>query len=93
MFKQAHIAAAAVALTFAAGAAMAQNAERNVFDTETNIRIPATTSAPTVSREQVRAEFMAARAAGDLNLFDTETVAYAPRKSRDTSYIVAQAKK
>jgi molybdopterin-guanine dinucleotide biosynthesis protein A len=81
MFKQAAL--AVVALTLATGAAMAQSTERNVFDTETNLRTPAAASASGLTRAQVRAEFLAARAAGDVNLFDTETVAYVAPKARD----------
>ena len=44
MFKQTTFAAAAIALTLAAGAALAQTAERNVFDTETYQRMPAAVS-------------------------------------------------
>lgn len=69
--KQATLAAA---LAFAvAGSAFAAD-QRNVFDTETNLRAPAAEAK--LTREQVRAEFLAARAAGDVNVFDTETVAY-----------------
>ncbi|MFZ5550779.1 MAG: DUF4148 domain-containing protein [Pseudomonadota bacterium] len=71
--KQATLAAALVLA--AAGSAFAADAsQRNVFDTETNLRAPAAEAK--LTREQVRAEFLAARAAGDVNVFDTETVAY-----------------
>lgn len=70
--KQATLAAA---LVFAvAGSAFAADAQRNVFDTEINLRAPAAETK--LTREQVRAEFLAARAAGDVNVFDNETVAY-----------------
>lgn len=92
MFKQASFAAAAIALTLASGAALAQTAERNVFDTETYQRIPATSAAQGLTREQVRAEFLASRARGNTNVFDTETVAYAPVKSAEKLVVLAQAK-
>lgn len=73
--KQATLAAALVLA--AAGSAFAADAsQRNVFDTETNLRAPAPAAEAKLTREQVRAEFLAARAAGDVNVFDTETVAY-----------------
>lgn len=58
--KQAQIAAAAIALTLAGGA-FAQSVERNVFDTETNLRMPAAVSANGLTRSAVRAEFIAQR--------------------------------
>jgi hypothetical protein len=61
--KQAQIAAAAIALTLAGGA-FAQSVERNVFDTETNLRMPAAVSANGLTRSAVRAEFIAQRSAG-----------------------------
>lgn len=60
--KQAQIAAAAIALTLAGGA-FAQSVERNVFDTETNLRMPAAASANGLTRSTVRAEFIAQRSA------------------------------
>jgi hypothetical protein len=58
--KQAQIAAAAIAMTIAGGA-FAQSVERNVFDTETNLRMPAAVSANGLTRSAVRAEFIAQR--------------------------------
>jgi hypothetical protein len=66
--KHAHI-AAAIALTFASGA-FAQSTDRNVFDTETNLRIPAAQS--TVSREEVRAAYIAQRDAKGISSFNPE---------------------
>lgn len=60
--KQAQIAAAAIALTLAGGA-FAQSVERNVFDTETHLRMPAAVSADGLTRSAVRAEFIAQRSA------------------------------
>lgn len=77
--KQAQFALAALAFA-AAGSAFAAEPQRNVFDTETDQRVPAAETK--LTRDQVRAEFLAARASGELNVFDTETVAYvtpAPR--------------
>lgn len=61
--KQAQIAAAAIALTLAGGA-FAQSVERNVFDTETHLRMPAAESAGGLTRSAVRAEYLAQRSAG-----------------------------
>lgn len=57
---------AAIALTVAGGA-FAQNVERNVFDTETYQRMPAAES--TVSRDAVRAEYIAQRDAKGISDF------------------------
>lgn len=57
---------AAIALTVAGGA-FAQNVERNVFDTETYQRMPAAGS--TVSRDAVRAEYIAQRDAKGISEF------------------------
>lgn len=58
--KPAQFAVAAVALSLASGA-FAQSNDRNVFDTETNLRMPAATSANGLTREQVQAEYIAKR--------------------------------
>jgi len=88
--KQAQIAVAAIALTIA-GSALAQSTERNVFDTETNLRAPVAETK--LTREQVRAEFLAARASGEVNLFDTETVAYVKPVVRNEQTRLAKAAK
>ena len=98
--KQAQIAVAAIALTIAGGAFAG---ERNVFDTETDLRIPVSASAESsrkpvtvaktvsASREAVRAELAAARASGEMNVFDTETnLRVAPSAARQASTAVAQ---
>lgn len=87
--KQAQIAAAALALAVA-GSAFAADAQRNVFDTETNLRAPAAETK--LTREQVRAEFLAARANGEANVFDNETVAYVKPVVRADQTRLAQAK-
>lgn len=85
--KQFALSVALVAV--AAGSALAADVPaRNVFDTETHLRAPAATSK--LTREQVRAEFLAARAAGELSVFDTETVAYAPKPVREQATRLAQ---
>lgn len=66
---------AALSLVAASGA-FAQSADRNSFDTEAQLRQPAARSAAGLTREEVRAQFLAARRAGDLNVFDQETTAY-----------------
>jgi hypothetical protein len=71
---------AAVFAFVAAGNALAADVQRNVFDTETNQRMPAAESR--LSREQVRAEFLAARASGELNVFDNEVAGHAIKPAR-----------
>jgi hypothetical protein len=75
--KQAQIAVAALAFAFT-GSAFAHKVQnqRNVFDSEAALSAPAARTTSQVSREQVRAEYLAARAAGEVNHFDTETVTY-----------------
>jgi hypothetical protein len=93
--KQAQIAVAALAFAVA-GSAFAQqaSADRNVFDSEAALQAPAAKSAAGLTREQVRAEFLAARAAGDLNVFDNETTAYVkPSLERSAHTRLAQAGK
>lgn len=75
--KQATLAAV---FALAATGAFAADAQRNVFDTETNLRAPGAESK--LTREQVRAEFLAARAAGDADVFGNETVAYVAKPVR-----------
>ncbi|WP_374563536.1 DUF4148 domain-containing protein [Ideonella sp.] len=87
--KQAQIAVAALAFAVA-GSAFAADAQRNVFDTETNLRAPAAETK--LTREQVRAEFLAARANGEVNVFDNETVAYVKPVVRADQTRLAQAK-
>lgn len=65
--KQAALAAITVAI---AGGAFAQNVERNVFDTETYQRMPAAQS--NVSRDAVRAEFIAQREAKNIAEFSPQ---------------------
>jgi Domain of unknown function (DUF4148) len=80
-----------VALVAAAtGSAVAADAapQRNVFDTETAQRAPAAESK--LTREQVRAEFLTARATGELSVFDTETVAYTVKPVREQATRLAQ---
>lgn len=69
--KPAHIAVAALALSIASGA-FAQTAERNVFDTETDQRLPAAQSAQGLSREAVRAQYLAQRGAQGISSFNPE---------------------
>lgn len=89
--KQAQIAVAAIAFAVA-GSAFAKDVERNVFDTEAALQAPASQSKGGLTREEVRAEFLAARANGEIDQFNTETVAYVqPAKTRSTR--VAQASK
>ena len=86
--KQAQIAVAALAFAVA-GSAFAAEAQRNVFDTETDLRAPAAETK--LTREQVRAEFLAARASGEVNVFDTETVAYVKPVVRNEQTRLAKA--
>lgn len=67
--KQAQFALAAVALSLASGA-FAQSAERNVFDTETNLRMPVAASANGLTREAVQAEYVAKRNAKGISEFN-----------------------
>ena len=74
--KQAQIAVAAIALTIAGGA-FAQSSERNVFDTETNLRMPAAASAEGLSREAVQAQYIAKRDATNIASFNPESAYFA----------------
>jgi len=73
--KQAHIAVAAIAFAVA-GSAFAKDIERNVFDSEAALQLPAAVSKGGLTREEVRAEFLAARANGEIDQFNTEAIAY-----------------
>ena len=86
--KQAQLAVAALAFV-AAGSVFAAEPQRNVFDTETDLRAPAAETK--LTREQVRAEFLAARASGELNVFDNETVAYVKPVARQEQTRLAKA--
>jgi hypothetical protein len=66
--KQAQIALAAIALTAAAGA-FAQSSERNVFDSEAILQLPAAQSANGLTREAVRSEYLAERSAKNISSF------------------------
>lgn len=93
--KQAQLAVVALALA-AAGSAFAADAktDRNVFDSEAALSAPAKSQPSQLTREQVRAEFLAARANGELNVFDNETTAYAkPDVQRAHQTQLAQAAK
>lgn len=86
------------AVAFAvAGTAFAADAktDRNVFDSEAALAAPAAQTASRLTREQVRAEFLAARASGEVSAFDNETTAYyfkpAAQRARQTR--LAQASK
>jgi hypothetical protein len=74
--KQAQFALAAVALSLASGA-FAQSAQRNVFDTETDLRMPAAASANGVTREAVQAEYVAKRDAKGISSFNPEAYYFA----------------
>ncbi|HEX5687649.1 MAG TPA: DUF4148 domain-containing protein [Ideonella sp.] len=67
--KQAQFALAAVALSLASGA-FAQSAQRNVFDTETDLRMPAAASANGLTRDAVQAEYVAKRDAKGISEFN-----------------------
>lgn len=64
-----HLIAAAIALA-ASGAAFAQQPERNVFDSEAHLALPA--AASTVSREAVRQAYIDQRARQDIASFNPE---------------------
>jgi len=84
--KQAQIAVAAIALTIA-GSAFAQSTERNVFDTETNLRMPAATSAEGLSRDAVQAQYIAKRDANNIASFNPEAAYFA--QNNDSSRAIA----
>ena len=70
--KQAQIAIAALTLSIAGGA-FAQSADRNLFDTEAALKPPASASAIGLTREAVRAEFLANRAAHTVASFSPDS--------------------
>ncbi|MEK8034527.1 hypothetical protein AACH06_27170 [Ideonella sp. DXS29W] len=84
--KQAHIAVAAIALTLASGA-FAQSSDRNVFDTETNLRMPAAASAEGLTRDAVQAQYIAKRAASNIASFNPEAAYFA--QNNDSSQAIA----
>jgi len=92
--KQAQIAVAALAFTVAGSAFAADTkTDRNVFDSEAALTLPAARSETGLTREQVRNEFLAARANGDVSVFDYETVAYRPAAERTQQTRLAHAGK
>lgn len=74
--KQAQFAVAAVALSLAGGA-FAQSAQRNVFDTETDLRMPPAASAHGLTREAVQADYIAKRDAKGISSFNPEAYYFA----------------
>ncbi|WP_329720824.1 hypothetical protein [Ideonella sp.] len=84
--KQAQIAVAAIALTIAGGA-FAQSNDRNVFDTETNLRMPAAASAEGLSRDAVQAQYIAKRDANNIASFNPEAAYFA--QNNDSSRVIA----
>ena len=70
--KQAQITVAALTLSIAGGA-FAQSSDRNVFDSEAILQLPAAVSANGLTREAVRAEVIAQRGALTVASFDTES--------------------
>ena len=84
--KQAQIAVAAIALSIAGGA-FAQSTERNVFDTETNLRMPAAASAEGLSREAVQAQYIAKRDVNNIASFNPEAAYFA--QNNDSSRVIA----
>ena len=84
--KQAQIAVAAIALTIA-GSAFAQSSERNVFDTETNLRMPAAVSAEGLTREAVQAQYIAKRDTNNIASFNPESHYFA--QNNDSTNAIA----
>jgi hypothetical protein len=84
--KQAQIAVAAITLAIAGGA-FAQSTERNVFDTETNLRMPAAASAEGLSREAVQAQYIAKRDANNIASFNPEAAYFA--QNNDSAKAIA----
>jgi len=84
--KQAQIAVAALALSIAGGA-FAQSVERNVFDTETDHRIPASQSADGLSREAVQAAYVAKRAAEGISSFNPESAYFAQNQGAGAALV------
>jgi hypothetical protein len=83
--KQAQIAVAAIALTIAGGA-FAQSSDR-VFDTETDIRMPAAASAEGLTRDAVQAQYIAKRAATNIASFNPESHYFA--QNNDSTNAIA----
>ena len=83
--KQAQIAVAAIALTIAGGA-FAQSSDR-VFDTETDIRMPAAASAEGLTREAVQAQYIAKRASTNISAFNPEAHYFA--QNNDSTNAIA----
>lgn len=84
--KQAHIAVAALALTIASGA-FAQSAQRNVFDTETDQRLPAAQSADGLTREAVQAQYLAQRDAKGISSFNPEGYYFAQNQGAGSAIV------
>ena len=82
--KQAQIAVAAIALTIAGGAFAS---ERNVFDTETDIRMPAAASADGLTRDAVQAQYIAKRASTNIASFNPESHYFA--QNNDSTNAIA----
>ena len=60
---------------------------RNVFDTETNLRMPAAASAEGLTREAVQAQYIAKRAASNIASFNPEAAYFA--QNNDSSQAIA----
>lgn len=73
MFAKYSYAAIAALSLIAAGSAFAQSAERNVFDTEAGLALPAATSAGGLTRAQVQAEYLAQRDKNGISSFNPES--------------------
>ena len=84
--KQAQIAVAAIALTIAGGA-FAQSSQRNVFDTETDLRMPVAASAEGLTREAVQAQYIAKRDANNIASFNPESHYFA--QNNDSTNAIA----
>ncbi|MFO1339524.1 MAG: DUF4148 domain-containing protein [Burkholderiaceae bacterium] len=73
MFAKYSYAAIAALSLIAAGSAFAQTTERNVFDTEAALALPAATSAAGLTRAQVQAEYLAQRDKNGISSFNPES--------------------
>lgn len=73
MFAKYSYAAVAALSLIAAGSAFAQPAERNLFDTEAGLALPAATSASGLTRAQVQAEYLAQRDKNGISSFNPES--------------------
>lgn len=87
--KQAQIAVAAIALTIAGSSAFAQSAQSSdrVFDTETNLRMPAAASSEGLTRDAVQAQYIAKRASTNIASFNPEAAYFA--QNNDSSQAIA----